>query len=653
MYNDITSFLPYKFNGEKYHTVQALVEALLKIPDKGINELKNGKLTQHFGYFDPIAEVLCLKTENSICENENENYHSFFHLMYQLNPSEKRIFCGSKEYSDIFNLAEDCIAESVIIACKDGVNGSSEFINYLLLMLECGFLEEYISNFSNTEIINSISNCNRILHDGKFKYSPVQKTLIFGYYLCSCRKLVIQGKSFESPEEFYNEMKKFQENDKFNYPKFISDIKNELEFYLNVLPDEVSKNFIQKIYDDLMTAIFGDYEYVFKNGEDFNQFVDKLIKNGKLYEVESLLNRYYLALQDVSREIWKNDAFLRLCNLVDKFIHFGEYIFKDKKDIKQFIERIVLNHKDNPLYLKRFFLTYRSFITTLENKDKEFINIFSSIKKLNLDKEVIELDEYIFISEEECVAFLIKLKLEHPLKIKDFVNLHKDALLNLSKHSCTKSVIDNLFKIANLNAPSSSIFLDNRTFYSIPISGQYIKFGNYWYDNSSKKSPIEWIVLRSSRGNIITLVSKYGLDYQLENKEGSNLSKWLYSFFLENAFSKSEKNMIDFISVPTKSDIRDDNILICKPTPYTEALMNHDSRYKYFCGSKPYRDSDDRGTVYEKNVYIDMIDEKGGCVMASLPRAGIVRPLMQVRIGTQNTRSERDSMFYDLIKNCR
>ena len=111
--------------------------------------------------------------------------------------------------------------------------------------------------------------------------------------------------------------------------------------------------------------------------------------------------------------------------------------------------------------------------------------------------------------------------------------------------------------------------------------------------------------------------------------------------------------MIDFISIPTKSDIRDDNILICKPTPYTEALMNHDSRYKYFCGSKPYRDSDDRGTVYEKNVYIDMIDEKGGGVMASLPCAGIVRPLMQVRIGTQNTRSERESMFYDLIKNCR
>lgn len=185
--------------------------------------------------------------------------------------------------------------------------------------------------------------------------------------------------------------------------------------------------------------------------------------------------------------------------------------------------------------------------------------------------------------------------------------------------------------------------------YRKAISGQYIKFGNYWYDNSSKKSPIEWIVLRSSRGNIITLVSKYGLDYQLENKEGSNLSKWLYSFFLENAFSKSEKNMIDFISIPTKSDIRDDNILICKPTPYTEALMNNDSRYTYFCGSRPYRDLDNRGTVYEKNVYIDMIDEKGGCVMASLPRAGMVRPLMQIRIGT---RSKEDSLFYDLIKNC-
>ena len=635
----ITSFLPYKFNGEKYHTVQALVEALLRIPDKGINELKNGKLTQHFGYFDPITEAKCLNAENSICENENENYRCFFQLMYQLNPFEKRIFCGSKGYSDISDLAKDCIVESATIACKDGNNGSSEFISNLLLMLNCGFLEDYINNLNNIEIINSISKCTQIIHDGKFNYSPVHKTLIFGYYLCTDRKLVIQGKLFESPEEFYNEMKNFQKNDKFNYPKFIKNIKNELEFYLSVLPDAASKNFIQKIYDDLMTAIFGDYEYVFKNGDDFNKFIDNLIENGKLYEVESLLNRYYLALQDVSREIWKNDACARLCNLVDKFIHFGEYIFKDKKDIKQFIDRIVSDHKNNPLYLKRFCSTYRGFIATLENKDKEYINIFSPIKKLNLDHEVIELDEYLFISEEEFIEFLNRLKLEHSIKVKDFVNLHKYALLELSRSGHAKSLIDNILTIADFNPPSSSIFLDNRTFYSFPIKGQYIKFGNYWQDNSGEKTPIEWLVVSTS-DNSVFLASKYGLDFIEEKIEGSVISDWLNGFFLEEAFSKNERNMIEQRSVSLWRGGGygiDKDFVICRPTPYTKALIEKEKYRNPSCFSTTCHGYDREDEKYT----IDKIDERGFECCSTLPCFGMIRPVITIRIGSEKRHSYR------------
>lgn len=632
---EITSFLPYKFNGEKYHTVSALVEALLRIPCKGINELKNGKLTQHFGYFDPVTETSCLNAEKSICDNENENYGIFFRLMYQLNPSEKRIFCGTNEYSDISDLARDCITESTAIISKDSNNEVSEFISHLLLMLESGFLEDYVRNFNKIEIINSISNCNLILSDGKFNYTPAQKTLIFGYYLCSCRKLVIQEKLFESPEEFYNEMKIFQKNDAINYPKYIKDIKNELEFYLNVLPDESSIGFIQKIYDDLMTAIFGDYEYVFKNGDDFNQFIDKLIEDRKLYEVESLLDRYYLALQDVSREIWKNNACERLSNIVDKFIHFGEFIFKDKEDIKQFIDTMLTNHKHNPLYLKRFVTTYDGFITTLEKKDKEFIDIFSALKRLNLEQEVIELDEYLFISEEEFVDFLNRLKLEHPLKIKDFVKLHKYALLKLSRPGRLKCLIDNILAIENVNAPSSSIFLDNKTFYSFPIKGQCIKFGKYWFDNSGEKAPIEWFVL-NTWGNEVELVSKYGLDYKKEKEEGGALSEWLEGFFLDEAFSQNERNMIVLVSVPSRNIAKQDkDISICKPTPYTKGLIEKVSSYgrrlEYFASLHPRYDSED------ECMRLDMIDERGRYLNGLLGPA-MVRPLITIKIGSKKTR---------------
>ena len=40
---------------------------------------------------------------------------------------------------------------------------------------------------------------------------------------------------------------------------------------------------------------------------------------------------------------------------------------------------------------------------------------------------------------------------------------------------------------------------------------KYFKFGSYYQENSTKKTPIEWLILKKS-GTKMLLISKYGLD---------------------------------------------------------------------------------------------------------------------------------------------
>ena len=82
--------------------------------------------------------------------------------------------------------------------------------------------------------------------------------------------------------------------------------------------------------------------------------------------------------------------------------------------------------------------------------------------------------------------------------------------------------------------------------------GDIVEFGAYEQDDlmNSGKEPIEWIVLEKNEDTIL-LLSKYALDVLPFHKdpkgaywESSSLRKWLNGYFLNNAFSDAEKEMI-------------------------------------------------------------------------------------------------------------
>ena len=87
--------------------------------------------------------------------------------------------------------------------------------------------------------------------------------------------------------------------------------------------------------------------------------------------------------------------------------------------------------------------------------------------------------------------------------------------------------------------------------------GDIIEFGAYEQDNekSNGKEPIEWQVL-AKEDNKILVISKYALDAKPYNTEFENvtwetctLRTWLNETFLDEAFSKAEKSMIQTTEV--------------------------------------------------------------------------------------------------------
>ena len=130
--------------------------------------------------------------------------------------------------------------------------------------------------------------------------------------------------------------------------------------------------------------------------------------------------------------------------------------------------------------------------------------------------------------------------------------------------------------------------------------GDYFKFGSYYQENSTKKTPIEWLVLKKS-GTKVLLISRYALDYKKYHNqfeditwENCDLRKWLNGEFLKSAFSASEQKKIALTKLANDNNAKygtlggnstedkvfclsiaeagslfeDDDSRICVPTPY-------------------------------------------------------------------------------------
>ena len=365
----LSGFLPYPFEGRKLSSNEELARALLKSPEKGVKELGREKLTQHYSYFDPEREALCNKALAEFGTAENDNFLAFFRLMYQISASERSLFCGGKEFSGLADLAFATVDEAVAQA-GDGsglaTTNTSQFLKDFTQMFRSGALKHYAGEvINNSGAVTLFQDLEKLHQTSGKQHSPVQQALVFGYAFSDNRKLAVNGVIYSDPEEFHKKMAEERQKDCNAHEKLLLKARDELEFLISALPDTESKSLIQDIYDDAQSAIFDDFEFQFKNADDFNSFVDKSIQEGNTHIVRSIFNRYHTPLAEVSISHWKSDAFKKLEDTVGKMISMGEYLFADKEAFAKFVADLEEEGKRKPLYLRGFVRVHETYLNEL------------------------------------------------------------------------------------------------------------------------------------------------------------------------------------------------------------------------------------------------------------------------------------------------
>ena len=365
----VSSIRPYPFEGRKLSSSEELARAFLKSPEAGVKEVGRDRLGLYYGLFDPEREVLCNKALAEFGTSENENFLAFFRLMYQISGNERSLFCGGKEYSGLADLAFAAVDEAVARA-GDGsglsTSETSQFLKEVTLMFRSGALEHYAGEITkNSGAVKLFKDLEKLHKTAGKQYSQAQQALVFGYAFSDNRKLAVNGVIYSDPNEFHKTMAEDRKKDRSAHEKLLLKVRDELEFLVSALPDAKSKSLVQEVYDDARSAIFDDFEFQFRDADDFNSFVEKSLREGNTHIVRSILHRYDVPLAEVAISHWKSDAFKKLENTVGKMISMGEYLFADKEAFARFAADLEEEGKRKPLYLREFVRVHETYLNEL------------------------------------------------------------------------------------------------------------------------------------------------------------------------------------------------------------------------------------------------------------------------------------------------
>lgn len=79
--------------------------------------------------------------------------------------------------------------------------------------------------------------------------------------------------------------------------------------------------------------------------------------------------------------------------------------------------------------------------------------------------------------------------------------------------------------------------------------GKYIYFGRYYQNNEKDKEPLKWIVLEEKDNKVLILTDKLIDSRRFDEKTNdymkSEIRKWLYEKFYQEAFNKEEQDIIE------------------------------------------------------------------------------------------------------------
>lgn len=234
------------------------------------------------------------------------------------------------------------------------------------------------------------------------------------------------------------------------------------------MPDKPEKNFSEpesretfsQTHNDVNCAVFGNDEYHFKDGQEFGDYIKKLVDEKKTYELRSLLNRYKTSLKQVSEKVWGTDSLDTLQKTVENFIQIGEHLFTGETAFQVFINEVLEKGKLDPAYILSFVKAHRN---SLDSAAGAFPGIKKQVDKLYAASDaVVVFDEELFTDFTSFKAFVedvINRGNTNPGFLWEFVKRHRSTIDSLMKNKETEAVLKPLTKLSE-----SYIVMDSRVF---------------------------------------------------------------------------------------------------------------------------------------------------------------------------------------------
>ncbi|WP_157617895.1 protein kinase domain-containing protein [Succinimonas amylolytica] len=470
-------FHAYRFNGKTYTAETDLLRAMLEQPEAGLKDLGRGFLSHHYYAFSEKKGTLCEYAEKKLAgKNPGSlwaNTRILYALIYSLNQDVREIGFNGQILNSVQDLGRAFIDVATKEALKNhGLRGKSyPLTSTVKKFVLSGIPEDYaVTILKNTAVKDLFSKTASLWKSNEHAESDTELALILGYSLCDDRRLPVGSKIYESPEAFRNEMADLVSKDRSAYMKLMETAKKDLDFLEKNLPDQKSREAFSQALNDAKWAVFGDNEYHFKNGQEFQSYIQKLVNEEKPYEIRSLLNRYKTPLKQVSEKVWGTDSLGILQKTVAGFIQIGEYLFTGEPAFQDFITGVLERGRKDPAYLLSFVKAHRD---SLDSAARTFPGIKTNIAALyDANDAVIVFDEEMFPDLPAFKSFVtdtLNRGQNDPGYLLEFVKRHRCAIDELCKTPESGSVLKPL-----TDAAASLIVLGSRIFTTVPVFEAYL-----------------------------------------------------------------------------------------------------------------------------------------------------------------------------------
>ena len=277
--------------------------------------------------------------------------------------------------------------------------------------------------------------------------------------------------------------------------------------------------------------LFDTFSKEYELPEDYSQYYD-LCQQFSLTprEMKGICSSFYYLNK------YELDGYPEKARLLYFYILLLKYKFPDKVqklNAKDPRARTVLFRKYRPEFLNVSNADPQPFYTAvIKNKSFAESDLFliDSEGKIKGSKLSLTSDQVIQIGEQESISNILFAK-DLQSDISNLCNLH---------------ILEFLFN--KVESYGSAIPVNKKE--DKVQRGSILHFGHWYKTKDKDKEPIEWYVL-DVQDNMALLISRYGIDCQLYNTEGKevtwetcSLRKWLNGYFLENAFDKEEQERI-------------------------------------------------------------------------------------------------------------